>query len=72
MENEQQVVPIVDFGSQYTRLIARKVREAGVFSSVIPAKAENIPVAAAHIKGIILSGSPASAMTTGDACHSTR
>lgn len=47
---------ILDFGSQYTQLIARVVREAGVYCEIVPYHAEigyN-----AHLKGIILSGSP--------------
>ncbi|RYZ23824.1 MAG: glutamine-hydrolyzing GMP synthase [Chitinophagaceae bacterium] len=47
---------ILDFGSQYTQLIARAVREANVYCEIIPF---NKPVPAdASIKGIILSGSP--------------
>ena len=47
---------ILDFGSQYTQLIARAVREANVFCEIIPfsKKIEHDP----FIKGIILSGSP--------------
>jgi GMP synthase (glutamine-hydrolysing) len=51
---------IVDFGSQVTQLIARRVREAGVYSEIVPfqsvAKALDWP----DLKGIILSGGPAS------------
>ncbi len=54
-------VLILDFGSQYTQLIARKTREAGVFSEIHP---YNYPLAAirgdANITAIILSGGPAS------------
>jgi GMP synthase (glutamine-hydrolysing) len=47
---------ILDFGSQYTQLIARAVREANVFCEIIPfSKKPDIDI---HIKGIILSGSP--------------
>ena len=47
---------ILDFGSQYTQLIARAVREANVFCEIIPfsKKIEPDP----YVKGIILSGSP--------------
>ena len=47
---------ILDFGSQYTQLIARAVREANVFCEIIPfsKKIEPDP----NVKGIILSGSP--------------
>jgi GMP synthase (glutamine-hydrolysing) len=47
---------ILDFGSQYTQLIARAVREANVFCEIIP---YNKPIDYSHqLKGIILSGSP--------------
>ena len=47
---------ILDFGSQYTQLIARAVREANVYCEIIPfnKKIETDP----SVKGIILSGSP--------------
>jgi len=51
---------IVDFGSQYTRLIARKVRELNIYCEIVPADA--LPVDPAGIKGIILSGSPHSVL----------
>lgn len=51
---------IIDFGSQYTQLIARRVRELNVFSEIIPFhKAENLTLDT-NVKGVILSGSPAS------------
>ena len=55
-------VPIIvlDFGSQYTQLIARKLRESGVYTEVVPYY-ENIEnIKAKKPKGIILSGGPAS------------
>jgi GMP synthase (glutamine-hydrolysing) len=51
---------IVDFGSQYTQLIARRVRELNVYCEIIPFN--HIPELSAHIKGIILSGSPCSVL----------
>ena len=47
---------ILDFGSQYTQLIARVVREANVFCEIVPysKKIEHDPA----VKGVILSGSP--------------
>ncbi len=51
---------ILDFGSQYTQLIARKLRESGVYCEVVPYR-ENIEAIRAHKpKGLILSGGPAS------------
>ncbi len=49
---------IIDFGSQYTQLIARRVRECEVYCEIVPYN--KIPALTADIKGIILSGSPAS------------
>ena len=49
---------ILDFGSQYTQLIARKVREAGVYCEIHPFN--KIPPRDVALKGVILSGSPAS------------
>lgn len=49
---------ILDFGSQYTQLIARRVRELNVYCEIHPYN--NIPEITEDIKGIILSGSPCS------------
>ncbi|MCA3269324.1 MAG: glutamine-hydrolyzing GMP synthase [Thalassospira sp.] len=51
---------ILDFGSQVTQLIARRVREAGVYSEVVPYTASAEKIRAAKPAGIILSGGPAS------------
>ncbi|MXO59776.1 glutamine-hydrolyzing GMP synthase [Altererythrobacter salegens] len=50
---------IVDFGSQVTQLIARRVREAGVYSEIAPFSLAEEAFARLRPKGIILSGSPA-------------
>ena len=50
---------IVDFGSQVTQLIARRVREAGVYSEIAPFNAADAAFDRLQPKGIILSGSPA-------------
>ena len=47
---------IIDFGSQYTQLIARRVRELNVFCEIYPF--HNIPEFSTEVKGVILSGSP--------------
>ena len=47
---------ILDFGSQYTQLIARRVRELNVYSEIVPYN--KIPALDDSIRGIILSGSP--------------
>ncbi len=59
-EFKGQIVPILDFGSQYVQLIARRVREAGVLSVLV---APDIPVdslRAMQPRGVILSGGPSS------------
>ncbi len=57
---------ILDFGSQYTQLIARRVRELNVCSEIVPYN--KVPEIDEHIKGIILSGSPFS-VTSEHALH---
>jgi len=53
---------ILDFGGQYTQLIARRVRECGVYSSVLPCNANMSAIHQEQPLGIILSGSPASVL----------
>src|SRR5690606_15425455 len=53
-----QQILILDFGSQYTQLIARRVRELNVYCEIHPFN--KIPAITADIKGVILSGSPCS------------
>jgi len=56
----RQLILILDFGSQYTQLIARRVRENKVFSKIIPYNTPAKEIAAMAPKGLILSGSPLS------------
>ena len=49
-------VLIVDFGSQYTQLIARRVRELNIYSEIHPYN--NMPIIDTSWKAVILSGSP--------------
>jgi GMP synthase (glutamine-hydrolysing) len=51
---------IIDFGSQVTQLIARRVREAGVYCEIAPFQSAGSAFAALHPKAVILSGGPAS------------
>lgn len=57
-------VIILDFGSQYTQLIARKVRECGVYAEIYPYNLNLEEIQRHHPKGIILSGGPASVFDT--------
>ena len=56
--NKREKIIILDFGSQYTQLIARRVREARVYSEILPFNAPLEKIKGA--KGIILSGGPSS------------
>jgi GMP synthase (glutamine-hydrolysing) len=56
---------IVDFGSQVTQLIARRVREEGVYSEIVPFRKAEEAFAAMRPKGVILSGGPASVREKG-------
>jgi GMP synthase (glutamine-hydrolysing) len=55
---EEQSIVILDFGSQYTQLIARRIRELKVFSVVLPCTASLEEIRNYHPAGIILSGGP--------------
>lgn len=70
MQNPQQdliseKILIVDFGSQVTQLIARRVRESGVYCEVVPFNRAEAALDDPTLKGIVLSGGPAS--VTGEA-----
>jgi GMP synthase (glutamine-hydrolysing) len=53
-------VVVIDYGGQYSQLIARRVRECGVFSELVPHHVPLQEIAARRPRGIILSGGPAS------------
>ena len=53
-------IVILDFGSQYTQLIARRIREQNVFSVVLPCTASVAEIRSHHPIGLILSGGPCS------------
>ena len=57
---QQELILILDFGGQYTQLIARRVRECHVYSEVIPWNTPLADILARSPKGIILSGGPSS------------
>jgi len=56
----KEKILIIDFGSQYNQLIARKVRENNVFCEIVPPSVDIGTIRRDEIKGIILSGGPAS------------
>jgi GMP synthase (glutamine-hydrolysing) len=58
-------VVILDFGSQYTQVIARRVRESRVYSEIMPFKAGPDQIRETGAQGIILSGGPASVFSEG-------
>jgi len=55
-----EVIPILDFGSQYAQLIARRVREKGVYSELVRPDISVAELKKMKLKGIILSGGPSS------------
>jgi GMP synthase (glutamine-hydrolysing) len=59
----QEKILILDFGSQYTQLIARKVRELHVYCEIFPFN--KFPLPDSTVKGVILSGSPSSVRDQG-------
>jgi GMP synthase (glutamine-hydrolysing) len=61
----QQPVLVVDFGAQYAQLIARRVREANVYSEIVPHTITADEVAAMNPAGIVLSGGPSSVYEPG-------
>ena len=59
LNNNLNKILIIDFGSQFTQLIARRIREIGVFSEIIShKKIKDLSIFNKKIKGIILSGGP--------------
>ena len=63
--NHPDTVLIVDFGSQFTQLIARRIREAGVFSEIVPFQSAEAAFKRINPKAVILSGGPASTSDIG-------
>ena len=55
---------ILDFGSQYTQLIARRLREIGVYTEIVPSTANQKEAIEKGVSGIILSGGPNSVTAT--------
>ena len=61
----RKMVVILDFGSQYTQLIARRVREARIYCEILPYNASLAEIRKRKPEAIIISGSPASASEPG-------
>ncbi|MEQ8719617.1 MAG: glutamine-hydrolyzing GMP synthase [Acidimicrobiales bacterium] len=65
MSDDRYFVLVVDFGAQYAQLIARRVREANVYSEIVPHDMSAAEMAAREPIGIILSGGPKSVHVEG-------
>ena len=63
--SKQEVVLVIDFGSQYSRLIARRVRESDVYCEILRHDTPWEEVSHLNAKGVILSGGPASVYESG-------
>ena len=65
MAREHDMVIVLDFGAQYSQLIARRVRECGVYSQIYPFTVSAEEIRRIKPKGIIFSGGPSSVKTPG-------
>ena len=65
LSQSQQTIPILDFGSQYVQLIARRVREAGVYSVLVRPDISVAELRSMNPVGLILSGGPSSVYEEG-------
>ena len=62
---QHETLVVLDFGSQVTQLIARRVRELGVYAEILPYDLPLAELEARHPKGVILSGGPSSIYDVG-------
>ena len=60
---DSEKIIILDFGSQYTQLIARRIRELGVYSEILSCNTSYRNILKTNPKGIIISGGPESVNT---------
>jgi GMP synthase (glutamine-hydrolysing) len=63
MDGQHELILILDFGSQYTQLIARRIREKNVYCEIVPFNTDLSAYADKNIKGYVLSGGPASVLS---------
>ena len=70
MSLDRDAIAILDFGSQYTQLIARRLRELQVYSEILPPGTKPAALKARGVKGVVLSGGPDSVFDKGSPrCH---
>ncbi|MEA2102134.1 MAG: glutamine-hydrolyzing GMP synthase [Thermodesulfobacteriota bacterium] len=62
MKTSDERVVVLDFGSQYAQLIARRIRELGVYCEILPHNTSKSAILSGGTKGIILSGGPSSVL----------
>ncbi len=60
MEKQNEMIIVLDFGGQYNQLIARRIRDLGVYSELLPYNTSIEKIKALNPKGIVFSGGPAS------------
>ncbi len=60
MTAQHEEILVIDFGSQVTQLIARRIREAGVYCEIVPFQSAERALERPGLKGVVLSGGPAS------------
>jgi GMP synthase (glutamine-hydrolysing) len=65
LDLHSEKILILDFGSQYTQLIARRLRELGVYCEIHPCTASAEQIRAFRPRGVVLSGSPSSVLAPG-------
>src|SRR5512135_1958406 len=65
MDIHSEKILVLDFGSQYTQLIARRLRELGVYCEIHPCTMSGAAMRAWNPRGVVLSGGPASVLAEG-------